>query len=422
MRTSLPLFQTKFEMTAAVIVLCIVFMINVIFEYLDYKEFKSYTWATIRGNIINVTNLIAKNGREYQRISVKNDDGLILGMTYMSKEKLKINMRTGFRVKTDEVDFISFLGGRFYATSVLAWANEINDTSVKSKLQSAISLQHENILAKELYSTLFLATPISKTLREQVQRWGITHIIAISGFHLSIIFGFLYFLIKIIYGFFQNRYFPYRNAKWDISLIIFAFLGYYLWLIDMTPSFLRAYAMGVFGFLFLWRGIHVLSFEILFFTSAFLAALFPKLIFNIGFILSVFGVFFIFVFIKHFAKKLKVWQSAVLINFWLFLAMNPIVYYWFGVINLQQWVSIPLNMLFVIFYPLVVFLHAIGYGNIFDNLILHFLSYESKSIIFNTPVWLLIIYLIFAALSAYRSIFMIFVAVIGISYFFFLFP
>jgi competence protein ComEC len=189
----------------------------------------------------------------------------------------------------------------------------------------------------------------------------------------------------------------------------------------MTPSFLRSYAMGIFGFLFLLRGIHVLSFEMLFFTSAFLAALFPELIFNIGFILSVFGVFFIFVFIKHFGQTLKVWQSIILLNVWLFLAMNPIVYYWFGVINFQQWVSIPLSMLFVAFYPLTVFLHATGYGGVFDNLMLQFLSYESKSAMFNTPVWLLAVYLAFAALSVYRAVFMIFVAGIGIGYFFFLF-
>ncbi|MDR1284592.1 MAG: ComEC/Rec2 family competence protein [Campylobacteraceae bacterium] len=404
-------------------VLIVIFLINTGFKYLDYMEFKSHNWATIRGDVINVIRLKAKNGRDYQRLSIKSDDGLTLTVTNLSKEKLEQNMRVGFRVKTDEVDFISFFAKRFYATFVLAWANDVNSTSVKSKLQNAIYSQHENILAKELYSALFLATPISKTLREQVQRWGVTHIIAISGFHLSIMFGFLYFIIKYIYGFFQNRYFPYRNARWDISLIIFVFLGYYLWLIDMTPSFLRSYAMGVFGFLFLWRGIHVLSFEMLFFTSAFLVALFPQLIFNIGFVLSVFGVFFIFVFIKHFGQTLKVWQSAILINFWLFAAMNPIVYYWFGVINLQQWASIPLSMLFIVFYPLTVLLHVIGFGGIFDNFMLQFLSYESKSVIFNTPIWLLAIYLVFAILSVYRAVFMLFVAAIGISYFsFFLFP
>ncbi|MDR2635314.1 MAG: ComEC/Rec2 family competence protein [Campylobacteraceae bacterium] len=420
MKPFLPLFQTRFEMMAAMAVLGVIFLINTGFKYLDYRDFKSYSWATVRGNIVNITDLTAKNGREYQRVSLKNDDGMTLGMTHMSKEKLAKNMRAGFRVKTDEVGFLSFFTKRFYATSVLVWANEAKDTSVKSNLQNFISSQHENNLTKELYSTLFLATPISKALRDQVQRWGITHIIAISGFHLSIMFAFLYFVMKPIYGFFQNRYFPYRNARWDISLVIFAFLGYYLWLIDMTPSFLRSFAMGVFGFLFLWRGIHVFSFEMLFFTSAFLAALFPELIFNIGFILSVFGVFFIFVFVKHFGQTLKVWQSAILINFWLFLAMNPIVYYWFGVINWQQWVSIPLSMLFVVFYPLTTLLHLIGQGGVFDNLMLQFLSYESKSAMFNTPVWLLVLYILFAALSVYRAIFMIFVALIGFSYFFFL--
>ncbi|MDR3346244.1 MAG: ComEC/Rec2 family competence protein [Campylobacteraceae bacterium] len=417
MKHFLPLFQTKVEMAAAVMVLSAVFFINIFLTYLDFREFKSHSWATIRGNIANIVHLTSKNNRAYQRLYIKSDSGLGVSVTYMSNATFTQNMRVGFRVKTDDVTFGSFVSNRFWAQSVLVWAHEVNDTSVKSKLKTFITSQHENTLMQELYGALFLATPISKQLREQVQVWGVAHIIAISGFHLGLIFGFLYALFRPLYRFFQDRYFPYRNARWDISLVIFAILGYYLWLIDMTPSFLRSYAMGVLGFLFLWRGINALGFEILFFTSALLIAFFPHLMFNIGFILSVFGVFFIFVFIKHFGKVLKVWQSAALINLWLFFAMTPIVHHWFDVINLQQLASIPLSFLFVVFYPLTAFLHLAGFGGLFDAFLLQSLTLSSKSVMFTTPLWLLGIYIVLSFLCAWKKIFMLPVALVGLGCF-----
>lgn len=418
MKSYLPLFDNKKEVFIFTFFIFIVFVGNIAIKYMDFLDFKQKNWATIRGNIVKIIPLNAKNGREYKRVYLKSDDGLSISIAYFAKDTFSENMRVGFRVKTEDVSFSSFLSKRFFASAVLAWSNEQIDESLKLKILDYITSQHEEIFTKELYGALFLATPISKELRQSVQIWGIAHIIAISGFHLGLIFGFSYFLLKPIYQFFQNRYFPYRNIKWDISILIFAFLGWYLWLIDMTPSFLRSYVMGVCGFLFLSRGINIISFEMLGLTSGLLVAFFPHLLFNIGFLLSVCGVFFIFVFLKHFNDKLKKWQIAILINFWLFFAMSPIIYYYFGVINIQQLASIPLSLLFALFYPLVLFLHIVGFGGILDDGIIQFLNYKTESIEFFTPLWLLFVYLFFAILSAYRAIFMLVILIISISYFF----
>lgn len=419
MKPYLPLFYGKKEMAIIGFVLAFVFVCNIILNYIDFKEFKSHSWATIRGEIANIIPLTAKDGRAYKRLYVKSDSGHTLSIAFWAKDEVRVDARVGFRVKTEDVKFKSFLSRKFFAPSVLVWHKPKTKDSVKNKIDNFIQNQHDTNIMKELYSTLYLATPISKELRDKVQRFGIAHIIAISGYHLGIIFAFLYAILIPIYRFFQNRYFPYRNSRWDISIIIFAILGYYLWLIDMTPSFLRSYVMGVFGFLFLWCGINVLSFEMLALTTLFLIALFPYLAFNIGFILSVFGVFYIFVFIKHFST-LKVWQTLLLLNLWLFVVMSPIVYYWFGVINIQQWISIPLSILFVIFYPLATFLHTINQGGILDEYLIKFLNYETNSAIFNTPFWLLCVYVVLSLLSAYKKIFMLSIFFIGICYFFLL--
>jgi competence protein ComEC len=416
----LPLFQRKLEAMAVLAVIIVIFLINIAFKYADFLEFKSYSWATFRGDLINVIPLTAKDGRDYKRLYIKNDDGITLTVAYFAKDEFKTGMRVGFRVKTDEVSFLSFLSHRFYAQAVLVWANEAEDRSLRNRAFNLIASQHDENITKELFGALFLATSISKDLRDSVQRWGVAHIIAISGFHLSIIFAFLYFLMKPIYGFFQNRYFPYRNARWDISLVIFAFLGGYLWLIDMTPSFLRSYAMGVFGFLFLWRGINAINFEVLFLCAAFLLSLFPHLAFNVGFILSCFGVFFIFVYVKHFGRSFKVWQSAIIINFWLFFAMNPLVHYWFGVLSITQLACIPLSILFVVFYPVEAGLHLIGEGWLLDSFIIKFFTFQMRSIEVYTPLWLLIVYIALSLGSMWKRIFMLPLVVMGIGFFAFL--
>jgi competence protein ComEC len=241
---------------------------------------------------------------------------------------------------------------------------------------------------------------MSNSLRNDVQRFGIAHVVAISGFHLTIIFGFLYALLSPIYRFFQGRYFPYRNARWDISLVIFGILGWYLWLIDLTPSFLRAYLMGVVGFLFLWRGIKLLSFQTLALTAALIIALFPHLMFNIGFILSCAGVFFIFVFIRHFGRTLPLWADALLLNFWLFFAMLPLAHYWFGITSWMQFVSIPISILFVVFYPLAAFLHLIGWGGAMDGALMWMLAQPSAVWDVRTSAPMLGAYLLLALAAA----------------------
>ncbi|MDR2081197.1 MAG: ComEC/Rec2 family competence protein [Campylobacteraceae bacterium] len=420
MKPHLPLFQRKFEIALTAAFICMLFCINITFKYIDFLEFKSHVWATFRGDLVNIIPLTAKDGRSYKRLYIKNDDSITLTTAYFAKDEFKLNMRMGFRVKTEEVDFLSFLKRRFYAQSVLVWANENSKVKVRDKIFTRIASQHEENITKELFGALFLALPISKELRDTVQLLGAAHLIAISGFHLGIIFGFLYALFSAPYRFLQNRYFPYRNARWDISLIVFLLLGGYLWLIDMTPSFLRSYVMGTAGFLFLWRGINALNFDVLFLCAAFLISLFPHLAFNIGFILSCFGVFFIFVYVRHFGDKFKIWQSAVILNFWLFFAMAPLAHYWFGVLSISQFACIPLSLLFVAFYPIEVLLHAIGQGGIFDGFIISLLNFKTYSIEVKTPLWLLAVYIALSFGAMRSRIFMLPLAFLGGALFLFL--
>lgn len=63
--------------------------------------------------------------------------------------------------------------------------------------------------------------------------------------------------------------------------------------------FFRAFLMGLLGFLACFFGVRLLSFKLLILACCIAIALLPKLLFSVGFLLSVCGVWYIFLFLKH---------------------------------------------------------------------------------------------------------------------------
>lgn len=245
---------------------------------------------------------------------------------------------------------------------------------------------------QELFGALFFALPVSKELRDEIAQWGISHLVAISGFHLGVLSSILYFLLKPLYRFFQDRFFPYRNSFFDLAFIVFLLLGFYVYYIDLTPSVLRAYVMGIVGFFFFSKNMQILSFSTLFFTICLVLVFFPKLLFSISFWFSVAGVYYIFLFLHHFSHLRK---SAIfiLLNFWVYILMMPVIHYVFDVFSFYQLFSPLLSMGFVLFYPLVLFLHLIGFGGVFDTFLMQFLASKMSIYSLHVSFWSLAFYL-----------------------------
>ena len=185
---------------------------------------------------------------------------------------------------------------------------------------------------QELYKTLLFATPISKELREDVQKWGISHLIAISGYNVGVISFLLFFLFKPIYQWFQSRYFPYRNATFDLTLLVIGVLIGYMVVIDFVPSFVRAVVMSCVGFLLFSRGIKLASFELLALCVVLILAWMPTLLFSLSLWFSVAGVFYLFLWLHHFSTLPK-WKLLIGIDLGIFFLMIPIVHSFFSVLS-----------------------------------------------------------------------------------------
>lgn len=396
-----------------------VFLLNLTFEYIKFNDLTSKNKIFTSGIVLSSYLKTNEKNRTYRVLKIKTDHGDIY-TTLSKNSNIKTDDILKFGFYSKNIKFINYLKGSFYAPS---FAREviIRSNSFKTKLSNLIKSQHNNEKMGEFYSALFLATPISKELRQDVYFWGISHLVAISGYHASIIFSFSFLIFLPFYKFFQSRYFPYRNSKFDISMVVFIFLCFYLYLIDFTPSFFRSILMGLIGFYFISRNLKIFNFQTLFLTALIAICVFPSLLFSIGFYFSMLGVFYIYLYINHFYHKFSLFINLIFLNIWTFLAMVIPVLYFFPILTFQQLFVIPLTAIFGIFYPLSLFAHLLGYGDYLDFILINFSSLRFDYAEIKIQLWeFLTINLLSLIAIKYRFI-AIFIVFIGTLPFFKLF-
>lgn len=401
-------FQSKYEGFFFLFLACLsIFVFNTGSEYRDYLVFKESKHHFIRdATLLQSYTKTNKKGKSYFVLKIKNKDFLFYTTSYKDLN-LSVNQSLSLRIITKDLTFKDYLSRSFYAPSYDLKALQIKP---QNALVSYFLNQHENTKIKQLYGALFFASSISSELRQDINYYGIAHLIAISGYHISLLFSLMFFILAPFYGFFQKRYFPYRNLRFDLSLLIFSLLLSYAYFIGFVPSFIRSLIMAFFGFYLLTRNVKIFSFLTLFFSVCIAVSLYPKLIFSVGFLFSVMGVFYIFLYVRHFSKYFNNFVNVILVNFWTFFAMILPVLYFFPLISFQQILGIPLSVAFSLFYPCVLFLHIIGFGGILDEFLLKFLEFKLYATNVNLSFWIFLVYILLSLLSI-RSVVLAFLCV-----------
>ena len=392
-----PQRKSIFENAREVYVFCLacalVFGLNLGFSYYKFREFKSQNGVILQAKILQNYEKTNVKGKIYRVLKLKTQDFSFYTTTRADFDA-GANEQILIGAENKNVKFKEYLSGSFfmpsYGTIELRYAD--SRESVRDKIYGFISEQHENEKMTELFTALFLAAPVGKELRQDVNFYGVAHLIAISGYHLGLIFGAFYFIMRPIYRYFQARYFPYRNAKFDLSATIFAVLFCYLALIGFVPSFLRAFLMSLLALFLLARNVRIVSFELLFVVICAAVSLMPSLLFSIGFYFSCMGVFYIYLYLRHFGGRFSNLSNAILLNFWVFSAMILPVLYFFPLVSAQQLAVLPITPLFSLFYPLSALLHAFGAGGALDEYLLEFLSWRAKGVNLSVPFWLFLLY------------------------------
>lgn len=387
-----PLFVNKKEVAFFIVGLLCAFCLSLSFEYYEFSKIKKTPVFTTNATILGVYKKYSKTGKEYQLLKLRTKHFDFY--SFSKPINLGINDRVLVKFPTKQITFYKYLKSFFtqiYSLQLLQKASS-------DFLHVNVSKQHNSVQMQELFLALFFAKPYSKELRFKISQWGIAHLVAISGFHLGILSTILFFLCKPVYTFFQDKFFPYRNAYADLALVVFILLGIYVYYINVVPSILRAYVMSIVGFLLFAKNIKLLSFSTLFLCIGIILVFFPKLLFSISFFFSVMGVFYIYLFLHYFVSLNK-YLVFFLLNFWVYVLMLPVVHYFFEIFTFYQLLSPFISMLFVLFYPIELFLHVIGFGGFFDVWIGKFLEVPMHIYALHVNLWSLLMYLSFSLLA-----------------------
>ena len=374
------------------LVLITILLINISIEYSKYQELID---DEVYETKVKVLNIYPKKDYNILRLSASNFDFFTNIDKSESVEKLDI---LNILILSKNISFLDYLKG-FYAKSIIFKKIE-KQSSFKDEIIKKIDSNHEDNITKELFQALFLAIPISKELRDICTNYGISHLIALSGFHLGVLSFVIYWIFYFPYTYLHKKYFLYRNKKYDLLLVSISFLFFYLILTNVVPSLLRAFVMFVFAIFLLRYNIKLFSYTTLFIVFLIVISLFPKYFFSLGFWFSIIAVFYIFLFLQYFSKLNKYLQ-IVLFNLWMFLIFNPIVHFYFPQTSYEQFLSPLITILFTFFYPFEIFAHIFDFAIYFDGFIKKFLYWDMYVYNVETPFYFFIVYLMFSLASIF---------------------
>ncbi|KFH29185.1 ComEC/Rec2 family competence protein [Helicobacter pylori] len=392
------LLTTPKEYLLCGVILSLLLAFNLYLEYLNYQKLDFSKPTSLNAQIL-LQYPKTKDQKTYFVLKLQSK-GMIFYATI--KEPLK-NLQyryAQFFGKIKPCSFLESLRSCFFQTYSFSLTRK---QDFKSHVRHFIDSAHSSALVGNLYRALFIGDSLNKDLRDRANALGINHLLAISGFHLGILSASVYFLFSLFYTPLQKRYFPYRNAFYDIGVLVWVFLLGYLLLLDFLPSFFRAFLMGLLGFLACFFGVRLLSFKLLILACCIAIALLPKLLFSVGFLLSVCGVWYIFLFLKHTQAFFKTssflarFFQAISLSVLVFLNMLIIAHAFFPMFSPYQLFSIPLGLIFIVFFPLSLLSHAVGLGSLLDRLLNMPLTIPTISI--PSPLWLLGAHLLLTILS-----------------------
>ncbi len=392
------LFVTLKEFWITMIFLFLLLIVRLYFIYGDYKEFKEKPFFYTDVQVIQSYEKW-KDDNYYTILKLYSP---ILDLRFFSRTKIHSkDLTSKIRVKLFphvDMKFLDYLGTPFIFSNV----NDIYDEkkNPKANFLHLIEKQHSDKDISSFYKAIYFATPLSKSLRESVSSLGVSHLIALSGFHLSILSALLFFLIRLGYRPLQQRFFPYRFDLYDIGFIVLFILGFYVWFVGFPPSLLRSYVMLIAGWVLLILGMELVSFSFLAMIVLVLLIIFPKLLLSLAFWFSIAGVFYIFL-LLHYFSHINKYLMTLLISFGLFILMLPIVHTFFPITSPLQLYSPLLSLGFTFFYPISILFHLLGIGGIFDSYLQELFTLHADTVAFKLEKSYLFVYLILSFLSIY---------------------
>ena len=271
---------------------------------------------------------------------------------------------------------------------------------IKSKIYQKI----DNLKSKRYIKTFILGdkSELDAGIKQIYQENGISHLLAISGMHISLLASILSFLLKK---------FKYHH------LLISVFLVFYAFLTSFTPSVIRATLFFIFS-----PKIEIKKLIVI--VASLMLIYNPYYVYNVGFLFSFIISFYLISFSEIINRFKSYFIKVLIVSFISFLAGLPIVINNFYCINFS---GIFLNIIFVPFVSFIVFplsLLALIFPFLDNVLVIVTNTLEYFSLFFNQfnlvitmcymPFYMVIVYYVLITISLYnhKYFFLILVLVI----------
>ena len=292
-----------------------------------YKITNNKLKLEIKGKERIICNLYFKTDLEKEKFSKK----IKLGQTVNLKGKMNIPKENSTKNLFNYRKYLK--SKKIYYTFTIEEIKISDNKNFLYTIKNNLIKRINNLNSPYLYAFILGDTSFIETnIKSTYQTNGISHLLAISGMHITLLFSTIYKLLNKI-------------KKTKINLFIVSIiLIFYLFLVNFTPSSIRSGLM----FIILNFNKKIKSYQILFFILVLLLCINPYYIYNNGFILSFVVSFYILIF-KSLIKG-NYFSKLFMTSFIAFIAGLPILIYNYNSINI---LSIFLNLLFV---PLVTYI------------------------------------------------------------------
>lgn len=187
-------------------------------KLLDSKHFNLYIQVNKKFGELEYGDKVQLQG-EYKKPSKQRNYG-----GYDDKQYLKTLKIVG-RMKVNQVEII----GKKQLNSILQLANQVN-LKIKEKIDKTLEEEKASILKGLLLGE---TSGIEEEVRENFQISNISHVLAISGMHITYIIVGLQILLKGLIG------------KRKTKIITIMILIFYAFITGFSPSIVRAVIMGI---------------------------------------------------------------------------------------------------------------------------------------------------------------------------------
>ncbi|MDD5212315.1 MAG: ComEC/Rec2 family competence protein [Sulfuricurvum sp.] len=377
-----------------ILFLLLIASLSLSWEYTQYRHFIRFDDPLIHAQVID-QEVKSINNQPKTSMKLRLDNGSLCRCVMSPYLRNLRGREVLVELQVAKVSFLDYLKGFRVRGSI---QEVYPDLSLKERWYRSIAKVHAEPRMQELYGALFVATPMSQEFQTLVGAMGLSHILSISGYHFGILSVIAFFFLRPIYRWFHERYFPYRHGNRDLFFVVLGFLFFYLWALEFIPPMMRSFGMLCVGYFLHDRGVKIISFQTLLIALGILLAFFPKLFFSLGFWFSSFGVLSIFIFVRYY-EHWKPWQIFLALHIWCYAVMLPISLSIFGTFGFWHIASIPLALVFNIYYPAVLALHVTPWGDWFDPYLMALFNAGDLHTV-SIPIWsgILSIALAFAAM------------------------